>query len=145
MRDATGRHHVVRASRELGDRMDTTVGPFRVEVIEGLKRLRFVLEPSEHPIACDLVWTGAIAAFLEPRQYVRKHGRVLFDTMRLAQTGCWSGTLTVDGETFAVTPDRWWGTRDRSWGVRPVGEQEHPGIRGAEGQLTGCGATRRWL
>jgi hypothetical protein len=132
-----GRHHVVRASRELGDRMDTSVGPFRVEVIEGLKRLRFVLEPTEHAIACDLVWTGAIAAFLEPRQYVRKHGRVLFDTRRLAQTGCWSGTLTVDGETFTVTPDRWWGTRDRSWGVRPVGEQEHPGIRGPEGQLTG--------
>ena len=38
---------------------------------------------------------------------------------------------------FAVTPDRWWGTRDRSWGVRPVGEQEHPGIRQGEGQLTG--------
>jgi hypothetical protein len=132
-----GRHHVVRASRELGDRMDTSVGPFRVEVIEGLKRLRFVLEPSEHTIACDLTWTGAIPAFLEPRQYVRKHGRVLFDTMRLAQTGCWTGSLTVAGETFAVTPDRWWGTRDRSWGVRPVGEAEHPGIRGPEGQLTG--------
>src|SRR6478752_8498708 len=25
-----GKHHVVRASRELGDRMDTSVGPFRV-------------------------------------------------------------------------------------------------------------------
>jgi hypothetical protein len=132
-----GRHHVVRASRELGDRMDTSVGPFRVEVVEGLKRLRFVLEPTEHTVACDLVWEGAIPAFLEPRQYIRKHGRVLFDTMRLAQTGCWTGTLTVDGKTFAVTPDRWWGTRDRSWGVRPVGEQEHPGIRGPEGQLSG--------
>jgi len=132
-----GQHHVVRASRELGDRMDTSVGPFRVEVLEGLKRLRFVLEPSEHTIACDLTWQGAIPAFLEPRQYIRKHGRVLFDTMRLAQTGCWTGTLTVGGETFAVTSDRWWGTRDRSWGVRPVGEAEHPGIRGPEGQLTG--------
>jgi hypothetical protein len=57
--------------------------------------------------------------------------------MRFAQTGCWSGTLKVGDEQFTVTPDRWWGTRDRSWGVRPVGEQEHPGIRGSEGQLTG--------
>ena len=32
-------HRVVRASRELGaDRMDTSVGPFRVEVLEGLRR-----------------------------------------------------------------------------------------------------------
>ena len=28
-----------------------------------------------------------------------------------------------------LTPDRWWGSRDRSWGVRPVGEPEPPGIR----------------
>lgn len=34
-------HRVVRASRELGlDRLDTTVGPFAIEVVEGLKVLR---------------------------------------------------------------------------------------------------------
>ena len=38
---------------------------------------------------------AAIRAFLEPRQYIRKHGRVLFDTMRFAQTGCWTGTPTT--------------------------------------------------
>src|SRR5580765_318493 len=33
--------HIVRASRELGsDRMDTTVGPIGVEVIEGLRKFR---------------------------------------------------------------------------------------------------------
>jgi hypothetical protein len=132
-----GTHHVVRASRVLGNRIDTHVGPFRVEVIEGLHRLRFVLAPSEHSIGCDLTWQGAIPAFLEPRHYIRKYGRVLFDTVRFAQTGYWSGSLTVGEESFEVTSDRWWGTRDRSWGVRPVGEAEHPGIRQGEGQMTG--------
>src|SRR5919106_851579 len=131
------KHRVVRASREMGDRMDTSVGPFRVQVLEGLKKVRVVLEPNEHGIAYDLTWEGAIPAFLEPRHFIRKHGRVYFDTMRFAQTGYWSGTLEVGGETIAVTPDRWWGTRDRSWGVRPVGEPEHPGIRGDEGQMGG--------
>jgi hypothetical protein len=130
-------HHVVRASRELGDRMDTSVGPFRVEVLEGLRKVRFILEPNEHTIAADLTWEGAIPAFLEPRQFIRKYGRVLFDTQRFAQTGYWSGTLEVGGESFAVTPDRWWGTRDRSWGVRPVGEKEASGIRQGEGQMGG--------
>ena len=33
--------HTVRASRELGsDRLDTSIGPYSVEVLEGLKRLR---------------------------------------------------------------------------------------------------------
>ena len=130
-------HVVVRASKELGDRMDTSVGPFRVEVIEPLHELRFVLEPNEHGMAFDLVWTAAIPAFLEPRQYIRKYGRVLFDTQRFFQTGCWSGKLEVKGESFEVTPDRWKGTRDRSWGVRPVGEAEPPGIRQGEGQMVG--------
>jgi hypothetical protein len=45
-------HRVVRASRELGaDRMNTRVGPFGVEVVEGLKRLRVVLGPNEHGLS----------------------------------------------------------------------------------------------
>src|SRR5262249_38576877 len=132
-----GRHRVVRASRELGDRMDTTVGPFRVEVVKPLHAVRFILDENEHGLACDLVWEGHIPAFEEPRQYVRKHGRVLCDRRRFAQPGCWSGRLQIGGETIRVTPDRWKGTRDRSWGVRPVGETEPAGIRGAEGQMTG--------
>lgn len=123
------KHHVVRASKEMGDRMDTSVGPFRIEIIEGLETLKFVLEPSEdQPISMDLTWQRAIPAFLEPRQYIRRRGRVLFDSMRFAQTGYWTGTLTVGDETFDVTPDRWKGSRDRSWGIRPVGEHEPQGI-----------------
>ena len=59
------------------------------------------------------------------------------DTVRFAQTGCWSGELEVAGERFTVTPDRWKGTRDRSWGVRPVGEAEPAGIREEVGQMVG--------
>jgi len=131
------KHRVVRASKRLDDRMDTSVGPFRVEIVEPLQKVRYVLEPTEHEVAFDLMWDGAIPAFQEPRQHIRKFGRVLFDTMRFAQTGCWTGTLEVAGETIAVTPDRWKGTRDRSWGVRPVGEVEPPGIRGEAGQMAG--------
>lgn len=123
-------YHVVRASRELGlDRMDTSVGPIRVEVLEGLQRLRVVCEPEDGPVEMDLTWEGSVPAYLEPRHFIRApHGRVVFDTQRLAQTGCWSGRLRVGDESFDVTPDRWWGSRDRSWGVRPVGEPEPPGI-----------------
>ena len=37
------------------ERMDTQVGPIRVEVIEPLKRLRVVVEDNEHGISADLV------------------------------------------------------------------------------------------
>jgi hypothetical protein len=39
----------------------------------------------------------------------------------------------VAGETFEVSPDVWVGTRDRSWGIRPIGEAEPPGRAAAEG------------
>jgi hypothetical protein len=130
-------HRVVRASRELSDRSENQVGPFRIEVLEPLRRLRFVLEPNEHALSFDLHWQGAMPAWQEPRHFIRRNGRVLFDTSRFAQTGCWSGTLSVAGERFAVTPDRWWGTRDRSWGVRPVGEPEPPGIQAGTPSMSG--------
>ena len=129
-------HRVVRASRELGDRMENRVGPLRVEVIRPLEELRIVCEPNEFDLSFDLTWVGAMPAYEEPRQFVRTHGRVVFDTTRLAQTGRWSGTITSGEHTFEVTPDSWWGTRDRSWGVRPVGEEEPAGIR-TEGQMVG--------
>ena len=54
-------HRVVRASRELGaDRMNTQVGPFGIEVLEGLKRLRVVLRPNEFGLSFDLTWDGTI-------------------------------------------------------------------------------------
>jgi hypothetical protein len=126
-------HQVVRASRELGaDRMDTSVGPFHIEVLEGLKRLRVALEPNEWGLDFDLTWEGTIPATREPRHFIRQRERVVFDSVRMAQTGGWSGRLRAGDESFDVTPDRWWGARDRSWGVRPVGEPEPPGIRAAD-------------
>ena len=125
-----GQQRVVRASRALGvDRMDTSVGPMRIEVLEGLKRLRFVLEPTEHDIAVDLTWEGSQPPVEEPRHIDRSGtGRVFLDACRMAQNGRWTGTIECAGTTWDVTPDHWWGSRDRSWGIRPSGESEPPGI-----------------
>ena len=127
-----GAHHVVRASRPLTDRADTSVGPIRVEVIEPLRKLRVVVEPdrpADSQLAMDVVWTAAIDAFEEPRQFLRVRGALVFDTQRFAQTGRWEGTLSIAGEEFEVAPQRCGGTRDRSWGLRPVGEHQPDGIR----------------
>ncbi|WCO66107.1 hypothetical protein PO878_16525 [Iamia majanohamensis] len=124
-----GRQHIVRASQPLVDRADTSVGPLRVEVLEPLVRLRFVVDAPEHDVEMDLTWEGFGPAIEEPRQYLRSQGKVVFDTQRLAQMGSWSGTLRVAGEDLAIDPETCWGSRDRSWGVRPVGEPETDGIR----------------
>jgi len=135
----------VRASRELGvDRLDTSAGPFRVEVLEGLRKLRVTCAPNEWGLAADLTFTGTVDVLEEPRTFTRSYGRVQQDVSRYAQTGVWEGELTVDGRTFTVTPDTWLGARDRSWGVRPVGEPEHPGIK-ARQTGDGHGFRHDWL
>ena len=56
----------------------------------------------------------------------------MLDAQRFAQVGTWEGSLRVDDQEWAVSPDRWVGTRDRSWGIRPVGEPEPAGRTAAE-------------
>ncbi len=130
-------HRVVRSSAELVDRADTTIGPLGIEVIEPLQRLRVRCDGADHGFALDLEWNATSVAHEEPRHHIRMHGRVVFDTYRFAQLGAWTGWVRVGDDEIEVTPDRWMGTRDRSWGVRPVGEPEPPGIRGDEGQMSG--------
>ncbi len=122
---------VVRASRELGsDRMSTRVGPLGVEILKGLEKVRVYCEPNEWNLAFDLVFDGTVPAIEEPKTFQRHpHGRVHMDTSRYSQVGTWSGTLEVGGRRYDVTPDRWQGVRDHSWGIRGVGEPEPPGIR----------------
>lgn len=130
-------HIVVRSSRALGaDRNDLTIGPFRVEILEGLRTLRVSLSPGHGDLSFDLTFDADGPAVLEPRHFQRQLERVTFDTMRFVQTGRWSGSLTVDGRESEVEPDGWRGNRDRSWGVRPVGEAEPPGRRAAATDAT---------
>jgi hypothetical protein len=123
-------HRVVRSSKTLGtDRMDASVGPIRIEVVKGLEQLRVILEPNEWGIELDAVYDGFCEAHLESRHFDRQFSRVIFDSTRFAQVGGWTGTLKVGDREVQLTPDKWWGSRDRSWGIRPVGEAEPPGIR----------------
>jgi hypothetical protein len=108
------------------DRLDQRVNGYRIEVVEPLRRLRLVLEETEG-VAFDLTWEGSFDVVQEQPHLMLSGVRPTLDAQRFAQLGSWHGTLVVDGEETAVTPDRWLGSRDRSWGIRPVGESEPPG------------------
>ena len=103
------------------DRLHQHVGAYRVEVLEPLHRLRIVLEETEG-IGLDLTWEGSFDVLQEQPHVMRAGSRVTLNAQRFAQVGTWSGTILVDGQEIAVTPDRWVGSRDRSWGIRPVGD-----------------------
>jgi hypothetical protein len=118
----------VRFSDEISDdRLNPRVGGYRVEVLEPLQRIRLVCDGDEHGLGFDLLWEGSFPAVHEQPHVLRTGARAILDASRFAQVGSWSGSLRVGGDDLAVDPQRWMGTRDRSWGIRPVGEGEPPG------------------
>jgi hypothetical protein len=114
-----GRQRCLHASRVLGmERMELSVGPIRIEVIEPLQKLRVVLDATEG-LACDLTFEGRAFPIEEPR-FTRRNGpRLFMDYTRLTQNVRVSGSIDADGARADCSG--WLGTRDRSWGIRPVG------------------------
>lgn len=114
------------------DRRDTAVGPLAIEVLEPLRRVRVSLAPNEHGISCDLVFTAASVPHEEPQNVLYDDGHLIMHNSRFTQMGYWQGHFTVNGKRHEV--NRAYGTRDRSWGVRPVGEPQGgaPGLMNAE-------------
>jgi hypothetical protein len=102
----------------------TAVGPLAVEVIEPMRTIRLTADRSAKGLGCDLIFRARTVAIEEPRQrIVAPDGVLVMDHTRLTQWGTWEGTIWIDDEVIEVDPATTVATRDRSWGVRPVGQQ----------------------
>lgn len=117
----------VRASRQLdSDPERVGVGPLDYEVIEPLRKVRWVLQENDvAPLRFDLTVTGVMPPFLEQKDAQREPQgfRVQSDLLRYHQASTVSGEVWIDGERIEVHDDQWFGFRDHSWGVRmDVGE-----------------------
>ena len=124
-----GVQHCLHASRELGmERLDLEVGPIRIEVVEPLHKLRLIVDGEG--MSAEIEFTSRAFAIEEPRFTHRIGPRTFMDYTRMTQNGHYEGWIEVDGVREEIA-DGSWGTRDRSWGVRPVGAsdaQPMPGI-----------------
>jgi hypothetical protein len=114
-----GVQHCLHASARLGmERMALQCGPIRIEIIEPLQQLRVIA--NGEGIAADLTFTGRAFPIEEPRFTWRVGPRTVMDYTRLTQNGHYQGWIAVDGARENLAPGTM-GTRDRSWGVRPIG------------------------
>ncbi len=128
-----GVQHCFHASRRAPmERKETRIGPLSVEVLEPMRSLRIRLEANETGVECDLVFRARTAPAQEPKSDMREGVRVIMDTTRFTQLGAWEGHWSVGGIRREVRLESTLGARDKSWGVRPVGEPE----AGAPGLLT---------
>ncbi|MFM1751470.1 MAG: hypothetical protein RL119_432 [Actinomycetota bacterium] len=111
------------------------VGPIKVIVLEPLRRHQILVDSPEHALRADLTFNARSGPIQEPHFLVKAGQRIVFDYTRLTQFGHWSGWIELDGQRhildFATTP----GSRDRSWGVRPVGPATDMGAPVGERQF----------
>jgi hypothetical protein len=123
----TRQHCFFGSRRAPTERTDMTVGPFRIEVIEPMRRTRVILEENPSGITCDLTFSTRSAAIQEARQTLWAGARRAMDATRFDQFGRWSGVVRHPEGEIIVNDQVCLGTKDRSWGVRPVGERDMGG------------------
>lgn len=109
------------------ERTDMTVGPFRIEIVEPMRRTRVVLDDNESGLACDLTFAAHTAAMEEARQVLWSGARKVMDCTRFDLFGRWSGTIRSPDGDIAVNAATCLGVKDRSWGVRKLGEPDTGG------------------
>ena len=117
---AEGHQRSVFASGRMSRERATRVGPVAVEVTDPMRELRVTVDAPEQGLQADLVFRARSAAILEPRQTMMDRSRLIMDTCRYAQFGRWAGSLRTGDQQVDVRPEQVGGTRDRSWGVRPL-------------------------
>lgn len=112
------------SARAPHDRLQCTkVGPIHVDVKVPLKLHTISVNSPEHGITAEVTFHAASLPFEEPPFLQRVGNRVTMDYTRLTQLGAWSGWIEIDGVRQNLTPDAHKGSRDRSWGIRNVGER----------------------
>ncbi|HUV20093.1 MAG TPA: hypothetical protein VMW33_16550, partial [Ilumatobacteraceae bacterium] len=124
------------SGRAPADRADANeVGPIRVEVLEPLHALRVVVDAPEQGLRADLTFVRRSAPIEEPHFFQQVGLRVTFDYTRLTQFGGWEGWIEIDGVLHDLAPGETLGCRDRSWGIRSVGERAPTGAPVADPQF----------
>ncbi|MCV7135394.1 hypothetical protein H7J06_20680 [Mycobacterium hodleri] len=108
------------------DRLHQNVNGYRLDVVEPLRELHLTVAETEG-VAADLRWRGLFPAALEHPHHMYTERRVTLQACRFAQLGTWEGWIEVDGDRLTVDSTTSVGSRDRSWGIRPIGEAEPAG------------------
>lgn len=123
-----GRQHCFYASgRAPLERSEMQLGPFRIEVLEPMRRARVVLDDNKTGLSCDLVFSARTYPVQEKRQTLWSGTRRAMDNTRFDQFGHWSGQINHPDGEIRVHESECYGTKDRSWGIRYIVDREPVG------------------
>ncbi|MFL2697742.1 MAG: hypothetical protein ACJ0F4_00910 [Gammaproteobacteria bacterium] len=120
-----GEQHNFRYSRILNqERLDTKVGSLEIKIIEPLHKLQVSIGDEDKGIVAELNFEARFSAVQEPRMTIKNGPRVSMDSTRMTQHGNWSGFIKFKDRKINLNENKFLGSRDRSWGIRPVGQPD---------------------
>jgi len=108
------------------------VGPIEISVLDPMRVLRCTASANSNGISCDLLFRAETGAIDEGRLKVGREGINYIDQTRFMQYGSWEGWIEVDGRRTTLERGEAFGLRDKSWGVRLIGEQHVTQRRGGQ-------------
>lgn len=118
-----GVHHSFFASRRDPDEpSDMKLGELQLVIDKPMRMMTVSLDRNESGITCRLRWRARSAPLEEKRTTIRTRGRLTNDSTRWTQFGCWEGWFEIDGVRTEVNPQSCPGIKDRSWGLRILGD-----------------------
>ena len=126
------------------DITETEIGPFKMEVSAPMRRARISLDQNESGLSCDLTFEARTQPIQEARQTLWSGSRRTMDATRFAQFGEWQGGIEIPSGKIQVVAGDCLGTKDRSWGVRNVGEPELGGATNRPGGICFIWAPLFW-
>ena len=119
-----GKQYNLRASKEMyNDRLDLKVGPVCVEIMKPLERTCLIIKENEYGISGTLYAKSRHKAFAEPRFTHKQNSEIFIDCTRATQNITWTGDIKFQNKLIKI--DGFMGTRDRSWGLRPIGKKKN--------------------
>lgn len=110
----------LRASKEMtDDRLNMQIGAIRLAIVRPMQETRIEIADNEWGLSGSLVAHAAHVPIEEPRFTRRQGARVMMDVTRATQNIHWQGHIDCANTRHDV--DGFFGTRDRSWGIRQIG------------------------
>ena len=125
------------------DRSQTRIGPLTIDVVEPLRVTRVRVDAADLGIDADVTFTGAHgrARRAAPDDERRHQARDGLDAAHAMGHVVGAHQLRPGRE---IPIDAVYGTKDRSWGVRPVGEPRRPRPTGTLPQIFFLWAPINW-
>lgn len=122
-----GHQTTLRFSRCWRRNFEMEVGPLRIRIVEPLRKIHITLGDNPSRLQFEMLWEGTSPPILEKHHIAENRGRRTTDQTRYTQAGKVGGWMDFQGVRTDLDPEKWFGSRDHSWGVYasrpPLGPQ----------------------